>query len=54
MICEVYTASDFSEQGVVFAQANIRTRLKASTTLSYKDRPACDQVSVESLNPQPL
>src|SRR5207248_1665775 len=51
---EFDAARDLREQRIVFAAANVQPRLHARSALPHDDGPARDQLSAESLKPEPL
>jgi hypothetical protein len=53
-VFELNDAGDLCEQSVVFADADINARLEFRTALSNQDRTSSDELSSESLYPQPL
>src|SRR6185312_15459398 len=53
-VFEFHHARDLREEGIVFAPADIRTRLDLGAALPHDDRTARNQLSAEHFHAQPL
>src|SRR6185436_3316632 len=54
LVFEIHNTGDLGEQRVVFADADIQTRLELRASLPDKNRAAADELAAEALHAQSL